>query len=95
MAKYLFTVEWVSHIPTRGILLTPGVTVDDYRNLEVGNTLELRRPDGTTLDTHIAGFYRFTKTARAQRQTATRDLLLPQDIRADDVPRGTEVWLVD
>jgi hypothetical protein len=62
--------------------------VADSAGLNQGDQLELRRPDGTTLTTHLHGF----------------DFLAPSDgkiglcvnkpLTKADVPVGTEVWKV-
>jgi hypothetical protein len=88
---HLFTTKWISLIPTHGVLLAPGVTADDGWRLNIGDALELRRPDGTVLHTSIAGFYHFSR--RSKDEPPTLDLLLPKHICKNDVPPGTEVWL--
>ena len=89
---HLFVVTWVTVIPTHGVLLSPGVTTHTRDRLKVGDTLELHRPDGTVLQTSVAGFYQFTR--QLNEDSPTWDVLLAEHTHKDDIPVGTEVLLV-
>lgn len=78
----LFVVEQVFSITGRGVVLLPGLGKNVVR---VGTIVRLVRPDGSTLDTKIRGigFNEF------------RDILVGQELRKEDVPAGTEVWMIE
>lgn len=78
----LFTVEQVFLITGRGVVLLPGLGEKPVR---VGTPVRLVRPNQSTLDTKICGigFNEF------------RDILLGPEVRKEDVPIGTEVWLIE
>jgi len=82
MRRLLFKVEDVFQVRDRGVVLTPGLAErDEYTQL--GDEVELRRPDGSTVRAQIVAF--------ELPSTGTRAILL-EKIRKDDVPVGTEVW---
>jgi hypothetical protein len=66
----------------RGVILLPGLGKNVVR---VGSPIRLARSDGSTLDTKIRGigFNEF------------HDILIGQELRKEDVPVGTEVWIVE
>lgn len=78
----LFIVEKVFFITNRGVVLSPGLRKKVVR---VGSPVRLIRPDKSTLDTKICGitFNEF------------HDILLVPEVRKEDVPVGTEVWLIE
>jgi hypothetical protein len=91
MSHRLFAVEWTFTIPKRGIALGPGVPkYEPGPRIVPGMSIELRRPDGTVLVTTIRGVEWFqTPPAPAA------PLHMPPEIKKEDVPVGTEVWLLD
>ncbi len=81
MLMLLFTVEQIFLITGRGVVLLPGL---GKKFVRVGTPIRLVRPDKSTLDTKICGigFNEF------------HDILLGQEVRKEDVPVRTEVWLL-
>jgi hypothetical protein len=77
----LLTVEQVFLITGRGIVVLPGLGDNVVR---VGTRVRLVRPDKSTLDTNICGI-----------GFNTLDILLGPEVRKEDVPIGTEVWLIE
>lgn len=85
--QYLFTVSVTFAIKGRGLILMPGIQAGP--KVHIGDTVELRRPDGTLFTSTIRGieFPPLSWPARAV------PILLPATVVKDDVPIGTEVWL--
>jgi hypothetical protein len=89
MAQRLFVVDGTFTIFGRGIALLPGLPkYEPGLRVLPGMSIELRRPDGTVLETSIGAVEWFqTPSSRAA------PLHLPPDIKKEDVPVDTEVWL--
>ncbi len=79
---YLFTVTQTFNITSRGLILLPGLGDHIVR---VGSSIRLVRPDKTELFTKIKGI----------TFEGTRDILIEEHISKNEVPIGTEVWLVE
>lgn len=76
----LFIVEQTFMITGRGLILTPGL---GERLVEAGSEIKLIRPDKSILETTIRGIgFNFN-----------HDILIGAEIKKEDVPIGTEVWL--
>jgi hypothetical protein len=82
--EYLFTVEDSFVISERGIVLAPGVPGD--KSVRVGDMVELRSPDGSVFTSKIKGI-EFSSNQNIP-------LLLSHLLSKEDIPAGTEVWLV-
>lgn len=80
--KFLFKVEEAFVISGRGILLH-NAGVKKY--IEPGKKIKLIRPDGTELETSVAGVV----------MKDNHDILVDDGIKKENVPVGTEVWLID
>lgn len=89
MAEHLFTVEFVFTIPTRGVVLAPGLDGPPAYH-RVGEAIELRRPDGSSISTAIRAVERLSPTLSSGKRMYP--IILPPDLGKDDVPIGTEVW---
>lgn len=87
MNTLLFTVVDTFMIEGRGLVLAADVRSDQV-GLRVGQSIELRRPDGSTAVSEVAGI------AHVSPYDPERalDILLPPGISKEDVPAGTEVW---
>jgi hypothetical protein len=86
---HLSTVEDVVVITGRKpILLLPGIPRNLQSTVRAGDEIELRRPDGTSVSTVIAGI----EHARMVDGNSRWPLRLPESIGAADVPVGTEIW---
>ena len=93
----LFTVENVYIIKGRGVLLSPGVSLEKYAKIKKDDPIELRFPDGRTLNTKIDGLeyppsvIRINTKSDAKR---TSCILLSSQFKKEDIPNGTDVWLI-
>jgi hypothetical protein len=106
MATYVLTVE-VAEGDSQGLRLCPGIRLSQTKDRPAigqmlqGAELELRRPDGTSLRTVLViygvsvwrgedgEFYMYDDPA-----DPVINLTIPGDVPADQVPPGTEVWLL-
>jgi hypothetical protein len=84
MRVHSSTVEDVFHIEGRGCIIVPGLLLDDSPCVQIGDPATLRRPDGTTIQTHIAGIEMLSPRSRD-----CMPVRLPNDVRKSDVPIGT------
>ena len=90
MSDRLFVVEGLFTVGGRGVALLPGVPkYEPGPRVAAGMPVELRRPDGTVLATMIRGIEWFQTPP-----TAAAPLHMPPEIKKEDVPIGTEVWLI-
>jgi hypothetical protein len=88
-AFHLITVQDVFVITGRkGVILAPGLPRELPRTIRAGDSIELRRPDGTRTSTIIAGI----EHARMIDGKSEWPLWLPESISLNDVPVGTEGW---
>lgn len=87
MNTLLFTVVDTFMIEKRGLVLAADVRGDQV-SLRVGESIELRRPDGSTVVSRVVGIARFVPYDPER----TLDILLPPGISKEDVPAGTQVW---
>jgi hypothetical protein len=89
MSHRLFVVDGTFTVFRWGIALLPGVPkYEPGPRVAPGMPIELRRPDGTVLATAIRAVEWFqTPLAPAA------PLHMPPEIKKEDVPVGTEVWL--
>jgi hypothetical protein len=107
METYVLTVKEVD-TDSLGLRLSPGIrsslTKDrpEIGRMMQGANLELRRPDGsrsnTTLVTYGVSVWRGDDGALYTRYDPADPeikLILPADLSRDQIPIGTEVWLVD
>ena len=85
--EFLSKVESTFSISGRGLVIVPEKPESDFL-IRVGTELELRTPDGRSLNTHITGV-EFLKPRTGPCGMA---LLITRDIGKDDVPAGTEIW---
>ncbi len=87
MSHLLFIVEDTFLIRGRGLVLAPGIPHSDQTRIRVGDPLQLKRPNGSTFETAIAGIEFLTPNP--MRVTP----ILLTNLCKDDVPVGTEVWI--
>jgi len=79
---FLFTVEDTFWITGRGVVLTPGFGDKPVR---IGTVIRLIRPDRSTLLTTIRGV----------EFHIDQPILIGENLKKEDVPIGTEVWLAE
>ena len=107
MPTYLLTVESTTR-DGMGLRLTPGVRPSEAKerpaisHMKQGSKLELRRPDGRVSQTRLVAYgvsvWKDEDGALSMNDDP-RDpeikLTLPADTDAEDVPLGTQVWLME
>lgn len=77
---YLFTVEATFVITGRGLVLYPGF---GNNMAKIGSKITLIRPDQSVIETLIRGI----------SFSENHDILVGENVKKEDVPIGTEVWL--
>jgi hypothetical protein len=87
MSALLFTVRETFRLENRGLILTADVK-QEQAGVRMGDSIQLRRPDGSSLVTMVTGIER----AIPYDPDRTLAVLLPVDISKVDVSIGTEVW---
>ena len=87
----LFTVADVFQIARRGCVLVPGVA-EGGPVVRMGDAIRLRTPDGRVIDTEVRGLEMISYLSVPK--AITIPILLPSSLRKEDVPIGTEVFLV-
>ena len=86
--RFLSKIEDIFRITGRGFVILPGAIKPDIR-FRAKDLIQLRTPDGRVLDTHIAAV-EFLCGAKVKSPIA---FLLPSDVKEQDTPLGTEIWL--
>lgn len=90
MARRLCTVEDTFFIEGRGLIPVPGIIPQGEERFRIGDSLLLKRPDGSTVSSAIAGFEMIHWPLPRQDI-----VILLKGLAKDDVPIGTEIWSVD
>jgi len=90
MRVHSSTIEDVFQIDGRGCIVVPGLSLDDDPHVCVGDPITLRRPDGTELQTNVAGI----EMIRTLNRNAM-PILLPKKIQKNDVPIGSELDITE
>jgi hypothetical protein len=92
MSHFLFKICDTFWITNRGLVVTTDLTSEDAKaqgiRLRAGDTLELRRPDGSRVVSGIAGIAMVDPYV----PNRTLDFLLSPGVTKEDVPVGTEAW---
>jgi len=84
-------VEETFTVPRRGFCFASGVPKEGLPYvIRVGDQGELRRPDGWKFQTKIGGIVH-AKLITGRSQWPIR---FPADVKAEDVPTGTEIWWI-
>jgi translation elongation factor EF-Tu-like GTPase len=86
---FLFKIEEVFEIHGRGCVIVPLIAEQADFKIRPQDAIQLRTPDGRTLNTHI-GSVELLKEVGSCRMA----ILLPTDIQKQDVPKGSDVWLM-
>jgi hypothetical protein len=106
MGTYLLTVQ-VAEGDSQGLRLSPGIRLSQTKDrpaisqMMQGAELELRRPDGSTLRTVLVTYgvsvWRGADGALYMPDDPADPeikLTIADDVPAEQVPAGTEVWLL-
>ena len=84
-------VEYVFNISRRGCVIVPVALSGADFKIRRKDQIQLRTPGGRVLDTRIASI----ELLKPQDGSACRmAIMLPRDLVKQDVPIGTEVWLL-
>jgi hypothetical protein len=90
--RILFKVEDVFEVSGRGYVITPVIPADATFEIRAKDPIQLRTPDGHVLDTYIAAIEFLKLQDGGGCRTA---IMLPRDLVKQDIPTGTEVWLLE
>ena len=86
--RFADRVQTVFWITGRGLILVPENPGGNYR-LRLGDLLQLRTPDGRSVDTRMASIEMVCGPNGCRLAIA-----LPGDIGKDEISIGTEIWYV-
>ena len=89
--RLILKIEDVFDIAGRGLTLSPPIPDNLGFAIRPRDRIQVRTPNGRVRDTHIASFS-LGKPIGGGPCIVTIEL--PSDIRKDDVPIGSEVWLL-
>ena len=89
MKWHILTVNDVASVIGRGVILFPGLQLENDQVIRVGDPVILRKPDGCKTTEKIGGFE--FPSPNPHKWV----LLFFEGLDKDDVPVGTEVWSVD
>jgi hypothetical protein len=89
--RLILKVEDVFDIAGRGLTLAPAIPHHLGFAIHPKDRIQLRTPNGRILNTHIASFS-FGKPVGGGRTIVAIEL--PSEMRREDVPIGTEVWVL-
>ena len=87
-ARCLFIISDTFIIKGWGIALVPGIKPEGDERFRVGDTVELRKPDGTVARVKISAIEMFSPPSGAL------PIMLKDVTERSDVPIGTEVWSI-
>jgi hypothetical protein len=88
MERFLFKIEHVFELSGRGCVIVPRVK-DSSIDVRINQQIQLRTPDVRRLDSYVGGLEILCGKDVHQHWA----VLLPAEIRKQDIPAGTEVWL--
>jgi hypothetical protein len=92
MSRFLFKIRDTFWLTNRGLVVATDLTGEDARaqgiSLRVGDTLGLRRPDGSRVASGIAGI----EMVSPYVPNRALGFLLSPGVAKEDVPAGTEAW---
>jgi hypothetical protein len=83
MERLITIVESVMEFTGAVMPMPPAQHCDDFGS---GSRILLRRPDGSTRETVVGGF---------PLANMARGIAFTIDATADEIPPGTEVWLIE
>jgi translation elongation factor EF-Tu-like GTPase len=89
--KKIITIEETFLIPGRGLVVT-GREDEDNAEAQMGDTVEILRPDKTKLKTQIIGIEMICRKDPADTDRTSIGLLL-KVLSKEDIPPGSEIFL--
>jgi len=87
--RFLFKIEDVFEISGRGCVIVPAIPEGTDFKIRARDAIQLRTPEGRTLNTYIRAV-EMVKVAAGPCRIA---IMLPPDVLKQDVAEGSEVWL--
>lgn len=90
MNRQLFKITEVFSLENLGLVVAVDVKSKDV-NLKINESIEVVRPDGSSLKTKIAAIPMLSPYNPERMFSFS----LPKQISKEDIPIGTEVWSVD
>ncbi len=88
---YFSKVEHAFTVQGRGRVIVPDAPPPDTDfRLHASDEIQLRRPDGEVLDTHIVSIEMVMPVDKSPCRMA---FLLPKSVEDAATPMGTEIWL--
>ena len=91
---YLFTVEDMFQLDKRGLVLAYGIPHSSTTTVTKGDSLLLRKPDQTTLDTHLLDIPMIRYRPDVKAEDKATPIMIGKGITKEDIPLGTEVFLL-
>ncbi|MDX2111880.1 MAG: hypothetical protein SFY80_16750 [Verrucomicrobiota bacterium] len=89
----LFKVEDRFQLTGRGCVLVPGIPHEPSLPIvRVSDKIMLTRPDGSKILTHIASIEMVNYHTKPQKVAVP--ICLPSEFSTEDIPKGTEVFLI-
>lgn len=88
--KLLFKVGDIFQISGRGVVIIPRDFAEDFR-IRVGDKIQIRIPGGRSINTLVAG----VEFAKVEKGPCKMAVLLPKDIKREDVTSDSEIWSLD
>jgi translation elongation factor EF-Tu-like GTPase len=92
--RLLFKVEDVFEISGRGCVIMTSIPAESVFKIRLKDQIQLRTPDGRVFDTQIAGIEFAHGTKQDGSKVSRMAIILPRNIPKEDVPSGTEVWVL-
>jgi hypothetical protein len=83
-----FTIEKTYYLSNRGIGLFPGVIIQKSDCIRPGETILLKKSDGTKIESKIYATENLDPTPKGEV------LIWCKYLNEEDVPKGTEVWSI-
>jgi hypothetical protein len=90
VSRLLFKIVYTFWLERIGLVVAVDAKSADVR-LRAGDPLELRRPDGSRLETAVAA----VPHVSPYHPDRPFSFSLPEGVRKGDVPVGTEVWAAE
>lgn len=85
----LFVVDGVFNVTGRGVILTPGILFyDEHTSIKTGTKVKIIKPDKSEVIAAITGIEWKTN------KTNFHPILVGNKLIKEDVPIGSEVWLI-
>jgi translation elongation factor EF-Tu-like GTPase len=88
--KFVSKIDDVFDISERGCIVVPGVPYTFEPTVVVGAAIEIRNPDGRTIQTQVKAFEMINRG----RPMDSAPFLLPRDLKKQDIQVGADIFLL-